>query len=80
MLYNKAFNNTLLAQENMNAGAAASVINFSNTAMGSLGMLLGGLNWGHVVNGIAYITFIAMTFSILLWSLFNIKKMNLKGI
>lgn len=72
--------NTLLAQENMNAGAAASVINFSNTAMGSLGMLLGGFNWGHVVNGIAYIAIIAMTFSILLWSLFNIKKMKLKGV
>ena len=72
--------NILLGQKNMNAGAAASVINFSNTALGSIGMLLGTLAWGNYVQGLGFITLIAMVFSISLWVLFLKKDYKLNGL
>lgn len=72
--------NILLGQKNMNAGAAASVINFSNTALGSLGMMLGTLGWSNYVEGLGYITLIAMCYSICLWLFFLKNNYKLNGL
>lgn len=72
--------NILLAQDNMNAGAAASVINFSNTAMGALGMLLGALAWSNYVEAISFIAFIGVGFSLIIWAMYLLKKYSLKGL
>lgn len=72
--------NVLLGQENMNAGGAASIINFMNTAMGALGMVIATLGWNNVVQGIGAVALIGVLFSIILWRIFLVQKMSLKGI
>lgn len=72
--------NILLSQDNMNAGASSSLINFSNTALGAFGMYLGTIGWSNYVNGIGYITLLGSTFSLLLWFIFQKKRFILKGI
>jgi DHA1 family bicyclomycin/chloramphenicol resistance-like MFS transporter len=70
----------LLGQENMNAGGAASIINFSHTAMGALGMMLGTIGWRNNIEGLGYVIFIGMGFSIILWLAFINKGYQLKGL
>lgn len=72
--------NILLGQRDMNSGAVASVINFSGTALGSLGMVLGTLGWSSYVEGLGYITLLAMLVSVALWYYFNNKQFNLRGL
>ena len=69
----------LLNQRNMNGGAVASMINFSGTALGALGMLLGTIGWTNYVQGLGWITLLAMAFSIALWYIFNKNKYTLSG-
>ena len=71
--------NILLGQSNMNSGGVASVMSFSGTALGAFGMMLGTLGWTNYVQGLGWITFIAMAFSIFLWITFLNKNYKLKG-
>lgn len=64
----------------MNAGGAASVINFSNTALGSFGMFLGTLGWTNYVFGIGCIAIIGTLFSYSLWLYFQRKNYQLDGL
>ena len=72
--------NVLLGQKGMNAGAASSVINFSNTTLGSCGMMLGAIGWSNYVEGIGYTALIAMCISITCWTIFVKKGYKLHGI
>lgn len=72
--------NILLGQKEMNAGGASSVINFSNTALGSFGMFLGSLGWSNYVQGVGYIALIGMSISITCWIIFLKRGYKLHGI
>ncbi len=72
--------NILLGQKNMNAGAASSVINFSNTTLGSLGMVIGSIGWSNYVVGIGYTALIAMCISVTCWMIFLKRGFKLNGI
>lgn len=70
----------LLGQDNMNAGGVASIINFSNTGLGAIGMMLGTLAWSNYIHGLGYVILIAMTFSLSLWFYFLREQFKLKGV
>lgn len=72
--------NILLGQKEMNSGGAASIINFSNTALGSLGMMIGAIGWSNYVEGLGYTALIAMAISITCWTIFVKKGYKLHGI
>ncbi|MBQ0148228.1 MAG: Bcr/CflA family efflux MFS transporter [Flavobacteriaceae bacterium] len=71
--------NILLGQKNMNSGGAASIINFSGTALGALGMMIGTLGWANYVQGLGWVTLISMCFSISLWVIYLKKNYKLHG-
>lgn len=50
----------LLREVKENVGTASSVINFVQTLLGSIGMMLGTLPWGDFVQGLAIIMFVAL--------------------
>ena len=64
----------------MNSGGASSVINFTNTALGSLGMVLGAIGWSNYVQGVGVIALIAMGISITCWIIFLKRNYKLRGI
>lgn len=72
--------NILLGQPNMNSGGAASIINFSNTTLGAIGMLIGTLGLSNYIQGLGTITLLGMCFSIGLWIYFNKKQYTLNGL
>ena len=72
--------NILLGQKDMNSGGASSVINFTNTALGSLGMVLGAIGWSNYVQGVGFIALIAMAISISCWVIFLKRNYKLRGI
>ena len=63
----------------MNSGGVASVINFSGTALGAVGMMLGTLNWSNYIQGLGWVTLIAITFSITLWMIYLKNNYKLNG-
>ena len=71
--------NILLGQKEMNSGGVSSVMNFSGTALGAIGMMLGTLGWTNYVQGLGCITFIGVSFSITLWVIFLKKGYKLHG-
>ena len=71
--------NVLLGQKEMNAGAASSVISFTNTGIGSLGMMLGALPWMNYIFGLGCIAVIAMTISFGLITFYFKKGYKLNG-
>lgn len=71
--------NILLGQKEMNSGGVSSVMNFSGTALGAIGMMLGTLGWTNYVQGLGCITFIGVSFSITLWIIFLKKGYKLHG-
>ena len=71
--------NVLLGQPEMNAGAASSVISFSNTAIGAIGMIIGALPWINYIFGIGIIAIVAMLLSFTLIFIYLKKGYQLKG-
>ena len=59
--------NLLLREVKENIGTASSVINFVQTLLGSIGMMLGTLPWGDFIQGLAIIMFVALGLAIGLW-------------
>ena len=59
----------LLRRTKENVGTAASVINFIPTLFGSLGMMLGPLDWTNFIFGLGVILLSATGISIFLWTL-----------
>lgn len=57
----------LLREVKENVGTASSVINFVQTLLGSIGMMLGTLPWGDFVQGLAIIMFVALGLAVAFW-------------
>lgn len=72
--------NILLSQHDQAAGATASVINFTNTAVGSLGMVIGALSWSSYILGLGVIMMGASALSLLLWYAFRKAGYTLRGL
>ena len=71
--------NVLLGQREMNAGAASSVISFTNTAIGAVGMIIGALPWMNYIFGIGVIAIVAMAMSFSLIFIYLKKGYQLNG-
>ncbi|OCA80762.1 hypothetical protein A8L44_16490 [Bacillus sp. FJAT-27986] len=59
--------NTLLSMQKSNVGAASSLMNFGFTVIGSVGMMVGSLQWGDYINGLSMTMLIFLVLSLLLW-------------
>ena len=57
----------LLDQQKTDIGSASSLINAVNTVFGSLGMMLGALNWSNFIEGLGIITAVCVTLAIAGW-------------
>ena len=64
----------LLDQQKTDIGSASSLINAVNTVFGSLGMMLGALNWSNFIEGLGIITAVCVTLAIAGWWLCCILK------
>jgi len=72
--------NILLNQQETDTGSASALINFGNTVMGSLGMVLGTLSWPDVVTGLGVLTAGAAGLALVGWALFQRSGIELKGV
>lgn len=72
--------NILLSQNDGDAGAASSVINFTHTAVGSIGMLAATLPWPNYVVGIGALIVIAMSIAGIGWFTLMKSSIPLKGV
>lgn len=71
--------NILLAQD-IDAGAASSLINFTHTAMGCVGMICAVLPWPNYVVAIGAMIGITMAFGLICWFFFLKSSIPLTGI
>lgn len=58
----------LLAQPGHEAGAAASLVNFSHTALGTVGMLAAVMPWASYLEGLGVIIVASMAVAGVLWA------------
>ncbi|MCQ2559896.1 MAG: Bcr/CflA family efflux MFS transporter [Clostridia bacterium] len=58
---------TLLAEQDGDTGSVSSLINFVQTAFGSLGMLIGSLPWPNLPQGLGIIILSSITLAMLIW-------------
>ncbi|GAP15934.1 drug resistance transporter, Bcr/CflA subfamily [Longilinea arvoryzae] len=72
--------NILLNQQDSDTGSASSLINFGNTALGSLGMVLGTLPWSNFVTGLGTIVLTCALLGLAGWILFTKSGLRLKGV
>lgn len=72
--------NILLSQQERDTGAASSLINFANTAVGSVGMLLAVLPWPNYVVGVGAIIVATMAVAGLVWWTLLRSRIPLPGI
>lgn len=72
--------NILLSQQTEDTGAASSLINFTQTAVGCIGMAIAALPWTNYVFGIAVIITATMAAAIVAWVAFLRSPIPLKGI
>lgn len=72
--------NILLSQKEDDAGAASSLINFTHTAAGCLGMVLAVLPWANYIISIAALIVMTMVFGLVAWFFFLRSSITLKGI
>ncbi|MGI5892145.1 MAG: multidrug effflux MFS transporter [Bacillota bacterium] len=59
--------NLLLDQQKGDTGSAASLINFTNTIAGSIGMLVASMAWSNLVEGLGLICALSAVASIIGW-------------
>ena len=60
--------NTLLSMQKSNVGAASSLMNFGFTVIGSVGMMVGSLQWGEYIKGLSMTMLIFLVLSLLAWT------------
>ena len=72
--------NTLLSQQDSDTGSASALINFGNTAMGSLGMVLAALPWPDFVTGLGTIAAGCALLALLGWAVLLLSSIPLRGI
>lgn len=70
----------LLDQQKTDIGSASSLINAVNTVFGSLGMLLGALNWGNFIDGLGIITAVCAILAIGGWCFLLHFKVRIEGL
>lgn len=59
--------NTLLSMQRSNVGAASSLMNFGFIVIGSVGMMVGSLQWGDYIKGLSLTMLIFLFLSLLVW-------------
>ena len=59
--------NTLLSMQKSNVGAASSLMNFGFTVIGSIGMMVGSLQWGEYIKGLSMTMLIFLVLSLVVW-------------
>lgn len=59
--------NIMLDQVKADTGSASSLINATNTIMGSIGMVLASMAWSNIVNGLGFIIIVASAVELILW-------------
>lgn len=72
--------NILLSQQEGDTGAAASLINFTHTALGCIGMLAAVLPWPSYVEGVGAIIIASMAAALLAWATLLHSTIPLVGI
>lgn len=72
--------NILLSQQEDDTGAAASLINFLHTALGSVGMVVAVLPWTNYVEGVGVIIVASMIAAALAWLVLLRSSVPLKGL
>lgn len=70
----------LLDQQKTDIGSASSLINAVNTVFGSLGMMLGALNWSNFIEGLGIITAVCGTLAIAGWLALLHFKIRVEGL
>lgn len=70
----------LLDQQKTDIGSASSLINAVNTVFGSLGMMLGALNWSNFIEGLGIITAVCVTLAIAGWLVLLHFKIRVEGL
>lgn len=70
----------LLDQQKTDIGSASSLINAVNTVFGSLGMMLGALNWSNFIEGLGIITAVCVTLTIAGWLALLHFKIRVEGL
>ena len=70
----------LLNQQEQDTGSASSLINFTHTVLGSVGMLLGTLNWGSYISGLGILLIGFSVISLGMWVLIHKSSMAVKGL
>mgnify|MGYP002644277621 CR=1 FL=1 len=66
----------LLNQQEKDTGSASSLINFTHTVLGSIGMILGALNWGSYITGLGILLMTFAVISLIFWII--IRKTNIE--
>lgn len=70
----------LLEQQEADTGSASSLINSVNTVFGSLGMLLGSLDWNNLVVGLGIIVTGAALIAMISWFALTKSQIAVKGL
>ena len=70
----------LLDQQKTDIGSASSLINAVNTVFGSLGMMLGALNWSNFIEGLGIITAVCVTLAMAGWLALLHFKIRVEGL
>lgn len=70
----------LLDQQKTDICSASSLINAVNTVFGSLGMMLGALNWSNFIEGLGIITAVCVTLAIAGWLALLHFKIRVEGL
>jgi len=71
---------TLLSQQDTDTGSASALINFGNTAMGSVGMVVAALPWRDFVTGLGTIAAGCALLALLGWAWLLLSDIPLRGI
>ena len=70
----------LLSQQESDAGAVSSLINFTHTAIGCVGMALAVLPWSNYVVGVGMLVVVTMAFAGVCWIVLLRSRILLPGI
>ena len=70
----------LLNQQERDTGSASALINFTHTALGSFGMLLGAAGWSSFISGLGIILTGGAILALLAWLILLKSSIRIKGI
>ncbi|MGL5513479.1 MAG: MFS transporter, partial [Sporomusa sp.] len=70
----------LLDQQEKDTGSASSLINAVNTIFGSIGMLLGTMNWSNIIEGLGILVTATAVLAIIVWHILIKSEILVKGL